>query len=91
MGVAERSFEVHLVVVAGSQPVPGDVAFLAQLGHDPVCCALGYAGTFGDVTQAEIRLAGETEQHARVVREKGPTADSKKCSCTCFIVLVVCD
>ena len=72
-GVSEhRRLSVDYIAVAATLPLPLDVAGLDEVGQDALRGAEGDADRVSDVTQADIGVAGDAEQHLRVVRNELP-------------------
>jgi hypothetical protein len=70
--VAQALIGVDGVVVAPPDPFAIEVAGLVQVADDALHGALGYADDRGDVAQPRLRVAGDLQQHPRVVGQKGP-------------------
>lgn len=77
-GVAHGDVGVDAVVVAAADAVALDVAGVDQVGDDALCGALGDADHLGDVTEADVGVALDAEQHLGVVREEPPALFSVK-------------
>ncbi len=72
-GVSQhRRFSVDQVAVAAAVPLPLDIAGLDQVGQDALRRSEGDADRVSDVTQANIGVAGDAEQHLRVVGDELP-------------------
>jgi hypothetical protein len=72
-GVSEhRCFPVDHVAVAAASPLPVDVAGRDQVSQDALRGSEGDANLVGDVSQAHVGVAGDAEQHLRVVGDELP-------------------
>lgn len=74
-GVAEhRSVHLDDVAVTTPVPLPFDEAGIDQVGEDPLGGADGDTDGIGHVAQPQIRVAGDAQQHLRVVGHELPAA-----------------
>jgi hypothetical protein len=72
-GVSEhRCFSVDDVAVPAAVPLALDVAGLDEVSQDALGGSKRDADGVGDVAQADIGVAGDAEQHLRVVRDELP-------------------
>ena len=67
-----RDRAVHDVAVPAADPLPLDVAGLDEVGEDPLRRALGDPDGLGDVPEPHVRVAGDAEQHLRVIGDEPP-------------------
>lgn len=72
-GVSEhRRFSVDHVAVAAAMPLAMEVPGLDEVGEDALCGSERYPDRVGDVAQANVGVAGDAEQHLRVVGDELP-------------------
>jgi hypothetical protein len=71
-GVTHRLFTVDLVAVASADADTVDVAGFDKLADDPLSCSLGDSYGFCNVSDANVRVTSNTEEHLAVVGEKRP-------------------
>jgi len=69
-----RRFPVDHVAVAAAIPFPVDVASRDQVSQDALRRSEGDANRVGDVSQAHVGVAGDAEQHLRVVGDELPAS-----------------
>ncbi len=73
-GVSEhRCSSVDDVAVPAAMSLAFDVARLDEVSQDALRGSEGDADSVGDVAQANIGVAGDAEQHLRVVGDELPT------------------
>jgi hypothetical protein len=60
------------VVVPASVALPDDEPCVDQVGQDPLGGAFRDADPLCHVPEPDVRVAGDAEQHLRVVREEPP-------------------
>ena len=70
--VAHPQVAVDAVAVAAADSLALDVAGVREVGDDPLNRALGDADASGDVAQPDLGLAGDADQHLRMVGEERP-------------------
>jgi hypothetical protein len=70
--VAHFDGRVDRVAVAAPDACPLDVSGLDQVCNDSLRSPFGDADRLGDVQQAHVRVAGQTEQHLRVAGDERP-------------------
>jgi hypothetical protein len=63
---------VDLVEVSPAHPMPGEIAALDQVGHDPMSGPLGDSDVRGDVAQPHPGGAHDAEERERVIAEERP-------------------
>ena len=74
-GVSEhRCVCVDHVAVAAAVPLALDVAALDEVGEDALRRSERDADSIGDIAQANIGVAGDAQQHLRVVGDELPAA-----------------
>ena len=74
-GVSEhRRVPVDHVPIAAALPLAVDIAGLHEVGQDALRGSERDADFVRDVTQANIGVAGDAEQHLRVVGDELPTS-----------------
>ena len=72
VGWAKLLFRVDLVEVPASPSLTRHIAFLDQLGHDPVRRPLGDANRLGDVAEPDCGIVRYAQQDVRMIRQEGP-------------------
>ena len=60
------------VVVAAADAHALEEAGLDQIRDDPLCRPLGDADGLGDVSRSDVGVAGDGQEHLRVVRDEPP-------------------
>jgi hypothetical protein len=74
-GVAEhRRLPINHIAVATPLPLPFDEAGVDQVGEDPLGGSNGDADGIGHIAQPHIGIAGDAQQHLRVVCHELPAA-----------------
>lgn len=71
-GVPQIELAVHRVSVTAALLGDVDVTSLVEIMHDALDGALGHSNVDRDISQADIWILGEAQEHVGVVGEEGP-------------------
>ena len=71
-GMTQRQSVVHRVVIATSILDDGEKTAVDEFSHNALNRPFRDANCQGEVAYAQIRGAGQADQHVRMVREEGP-------------------
>ena len=75
-GVAEWHCGVELVAVAATFADPIEVARVLEFGDDALGSTLRDSNKFRKISEADVRVVGDAEEHVRVVGEECPVRHS---------------
>ncbi len=74
--VAHLGLLVDHVAVAPAASFAFDESGFCEVGHDPLGCSFGDADCLGDVSEPDVGIVGDAEQHLGVVCEERPVGCS---------------
>ena len=74
--MAQGELVMDLVHVAPALSATGEVALALELADDAVGGALGDADAVGDLTQPQVGVARDAQEHVRVVGEEVEAGDA---------------
>ena len=70
--VAHLGFLVDQVAVAPAMSLAFEESGFGEVSHDPLGCSFGDADRLGDVSEPDVGIVGDAEQHLGVVCEESP-------------------
>ena len=74
--VAHLGFFVDEVAVASAVSFAFEESGFGEVDDDPLGCSFGDADRVGDVSEPDVWIVGDAEQHLCVVREERPVSCS---------------